>query len=75
MATRNCDTVMGLPYPIWALLRYRGTGIDEWSTRADVRGRLDQIRQIRGIGPRRLEAIQNWLDESRNRLPGYKTTQ
>jgi hypothetical protein len=57
------DCILDLEYPIDALLRYERIGLNDCSTRADVRARLDQIRQIRGIGPKRMQIIQDWLDE------------
>ena len=63
MSCRDRDTVMSLPYPIWARVRYGLAGLDEWSSRADVRGRLDEIRRLPGIGPRALQEIQDWLNE------------
>ena len=65
MTRRITNTVLDLPFSINSRLRYHQLqlGIDEFSTRADVRARLDLIRRIRGVGPKSLVVIQEWLDE------------
>jgi hypothetical protein len=57
------DSILSLPFEINARIRYGLDGINEHSTRADVAARLDEVRKVEGIGPKRLAAIvQAWLE-------------